>query len=150
MDRGVAEYAQSFLARAGPLTQTPAPLHMKAFLTLLATFVMLASTTFAADGPIRHVVAFKFKSGADPEKIKNVEKEFAELKKHISLIQTLEYGNNVSPEDHAHGYTHLWIATFKTAADRDAYLVHPEHLKFVKLLPEVLDEAFVFDFVPKE
>jgi hypothetical protein len=123
---------------------------MKVFLTLLAAFAMLASTTFAADGPIRHVVSFKFKSGADPLKVKDVETAFAALKKQISLIQTLEYGNNSSPEDHAHGYTHMWIATFKNAADRDAYLIHPEHLKFVKMLPEVLDEAFVFDFVPKE
>ena len=123
---------------------------MKAFLTLLAAVTMLASTSFAADGPIRHVVAFKFKSGADPAKIKGVEAEFAGLKKKINLIQTLEYGTNSSPEDRAHGYTHMWIVTFKNAADRDAYIVHPEHKAFVKLLPEVLDEAFVFDFVPKE
>lgn len=123
---------------------------MKAFLTLLAAFVMLASTTFAADGPIRHVVAFKFKSGADLAKIKGVETAFAALKQKISQIQSLESGINSSPEDHAHGYTHLWIATFKNAADRDAYLVHPEHKAFAATLKDVLDEVFVFDFAPKE
>lgn len=123
---------------------------MKALLTLLAAFLMLASTTFAADGPIRHVVAFKFKSGADPAKVKGVEAGFAALKGKINLIQSLEWGNNSSPEDRAHGYTHLWVVTFKTAADRDAYIVHPEHKAFVSTLQEVLDEAFVFDFVPKE
>ncbi len=123
---------------------------MKAFLTLLAAFAMLASTTFAADGPIRHVVAFKFKSGADPAKIQGVETAFAALKQKISLIQSLESGTNSSPEDHAHGYTHMWIATFKNAADRDAYLVHPEHKAFAATLKDVIDEVFVFDFVPKE
>jgi len=28
--------------------------------------------------------------------------------------------------------------------------VHPEHKAFVTLLKDVLDEAFVFDFIPKE
>lgn len=138
------------LAPPAPFPHTSAFPHMKAFLTLLAALAMLASTTFAADGPVRHVVAFKFKSGADPAKIKSVEAGFAALKQKISLIQSLEYGTNSSPEDRAHGYTHLWIVTFKTAADRDAYIVHPEHKAFVGTLQDVLDEAFVFDFVPKE
>jgi hypothetical protein len=123
---------------------------MKALFALLAAFAMLASTTFAADGPVRHVVSFKFKSGADPARIKAVEAGFAALKQKISIIQSLESGINSSPEDRAHGYTHMWIVTFKNAADRDAYIVHPEHKAFVTLLPDVLDEVFVFDFVPKE
>ena len=123
---------------------------MKTLLTLLAALAMFTSASLAADGPIRHVVAFKFKSGADPAAIKGIEAGFAALKGKINLIQKLESGNNTSPEDHAHGYTHMWIVTFKNAADRDAYLVHPEHKAFVATLKDVLDEAFVFDFVPSE
>jgi hypothetical protein len=123
---------------------------MKTLLLLLSAFAMFTAATLAADGPVRHVVAFKFKSGADPAKIKAVEAGFADLKNKINLIQKLEIGTNTSPEDHAHGYTHMWIASFKNNADRDAYLVHPDHKAFVTLLKDVLDEAFVFDFIPKE
>lgn len=122
---------------------------MKLLLPLFAALAMIAAPVLAADGPIRHVVSFKFKSGADPVKVKGVESGFAALKGKIPLIQQLEYGQNNSPEDRAHGYTHLWIVTFKNAADRDAYIVHPEHKAFVATLGEVLDEAFVFDFVPQ-
>jgi hypothetical protein len=121
---------------------------MKTFLAL-ALAMLLTAAAQAADGPIRHVVSFKFKSGADAGKIKEVEANFAALKGKIPLIQQLEYGQNSSPEDRAHGYTHLWIVTFKNAADRDAYIVHPDHKAFVATLGEVLDEAFVFDFVPQ-
>jgi hypothetical protein len=122
---------------------------MKLLLTLFAALAMVTASTFAADGPIRHVVSFKFKGNADPAKVKQVDADFAALKGKIPLIQQLEYGQNSSPEDRAHGYTHMWIVTFKNAADRDAYIVHPEHKAFVATLGEVLDEAFVFDFVPQ-
>ena len=47
---------------------------------------------------VKHVVAFKFKGGADPEKIHQVEVAFAALKSSIPQIQSLEWGTNVSPE----------------------------------------------------
>jgi Stress responsive A/B Barrel Domain len=36
--------------------------------------------------------------------------------------------------------------TFKTAEDRDAYLVHPAHKEFVKLVGPIVDDVFVIDF----
>lgn len=120
---------------------------------LLATFAalaMLTASTLAADGPIRHVVHFKFKSNADQAQVQKVVEEFAALRKKISVVQSLEYGTNVSPEGLDKGFTHCWIATFKNAADRDAYLVHPDHKAFVAVLKPVLDEAVVVDFVVKE
>ena len=35
-------------------------------------------------------------------------------------------------------------------ADRDAYLVHPDHKAFGVVLKDVIDDVFVLDFVPKE
>lgn len=121
-------------------------------LLLLFLFAAVAAVTVpaqAADGPIKHVVSFKFKAGADPAKIKHVEEAFAALKGKIPVIQSLEWGTNVSPEKHDHGYTHIWIVTFKNAADRDAYLVHPDHKAFAGALKDVIDEVFVIDFVPQ-
>ena len=99
---------------------------------------------------IQHVVSFKFKSTAKPEDIKKVESAFAELKKKIPQIQALEWGTNISPEKLNQGFTHCWILTFSSAADRDAYLVHPDHKEFGKNLGPVLEDVLVIDFVARE
>ena len=96
------------------------------------------------------MVSFKFKSDASPEAIRKVEEAFAALKQKVPVIQQLEWGTNISPEKHSHDYTHLWIVTFKNAADRDAYLVHPAHKEFADGLKGLIDEVFVIDFIPKE
>ncbi|MCE9612322.1 MAG: Dabb family protein [Chthoniobacter sp.] len=119
---------------------------MKILSILLAT-ALLAVSALAADGPIRHVVHFKFKADADKAQVAKVVTEFAALKGKIPVVEALEYGTNVSPEKHDKGFTHCWIATFKNAADRDAYLVHPDHQAFVALLKPVLEDALVIDFV---
>jgi Stress responsive A/B Barrel Domain len=113
----------------------------------ILTLAMLSLTVLAADGPIRHVVHFKFKVDADKALVAKVVTEFAALKGKISAVEALEYGTNVSPEKHDKGFTHCWIATFKNAAARDAYLIHPDHQAFVALLKPVLEDALVIDFV---
>jgi hypothetical protein len=99
---------------------------------------------------IQHVVSFKFKSSAKPEDITKVETAFADLKKKIPQIKALEWGTNISPEKLNKGFTHCWILTFASAADRDAYLVHPDHKEFGKNLGTVLEDVFVIDFVTRE
>ncbi len=122
---------------------------MKALLTLL-TIAMITVSAIAADGPIRHVVHFKFKKEATPEQVEKITEEFAALKKKIDVVDSLEWGTNSSPEGFDKGFTHCWIVSFKTAKDRDAYLVHPAHKAFVELLLPILDEAIVVDFVPQK
>jgi len=122
---------------------------MKSFLTL-ALIAMLSTAALAADGPIKHVVSFKFKPDASAEAIHQVEADFAALKGKIPVVQSLEWGTNVSPEKHDKGFTHCWIATFKNAADRDAYLVDPAHKAFAGSLKGIIDDVFVIDFVPHE
>ena len=122
---------------------------MKPFLTF-AVIAMLTSAALAADAPITHVVSFKFKADASPEAIHQVEVAFAALKGKIPVVQSLEWGTNVSPEKHDKGFTHCWIVTFKNAADRDAYLVHPDHKAFAGSLKGIIDDVFVVDFVPHE
>ena len=76
---------------------------MKNILAALALFTM---TTIAADGPVYHVVHFKFKADATAEQIKKVETEFAALKTKIKEIETFEWGTDVSPEKLGDGFTH--------------------------------------------
>ena len=125
----------------------------------LAALVAVACTTGAASGQepapkkgrhlgqVRHVVLFKFKDGTSAEDIKKVEDAFRELPKKIPQIHRLEWGTNMSPENINQGFTHCFLLTFKTAADRDAYLPHPAHKEFGKILRPYLDKVLVVDFV---
>jgi hypothetical protein len=97
-------------------------------------------------GKLLHVVSFKFKESATKEQIKQVEDAFTGLKKKIKEIKEYQWGTNVSPEKHDKGFTHGFILRFDTAKDRDAYLVHPDHKEFGKLVGPVLADVFVIDF----
>jgi len=129
---------------------------MKKLLIALATLVPLlamadhhkeAKKETAA--PYRHVVCFKFKEDASPEQIKKIEAGFAALESKIDTITDLEWGTNVSPENHAQGYTHCFIVSFKDKAGLEVYLPHEAHKAFVELLLPSLDKVFVIDFVAK-
>ena len=123
---------------------------------LLAMVGVAASISSAASpakengGVMYHVVSLKFKDTATPEQIKAVEQAFGDLKGKIAEIKTLAWGTNVSPEKHDKGFTHCFVLTFANAKDRDAYLIHPEHKAFGKVLGPVMADVFVVDFVAKE
>lgn len=131
------------------LQPSPFILPMKLLTSLLA-IAMLTASSLAADGPVRHVVHFKFKADADKAQIAKVVEEFAALKKKIAVVESLEWGTDVSPEGLGKGYTHVWFLSFKNAADRDAYLVHPDHKAFVTILKPVLEDALVVDYIPQK
>jgi hypothetical protein len=121
-------------------------------LILAAALTCVMSSQNQADSPtpaprlLRHVVLFRFKADATPDQIRKVEQGFAALPGRIREIQDFEWGTNNSPEGLDRGYTHCFLLTFKTEADRQTYLDHPEHRKFVEVLLPVLDEPHVLDY----
>ncbi len=119
-------------------------------LLALAAIALFTMSTIAADGPVFHIVHFKFKADATPAQIAQVEKDFAALKAKIEIVQSLEWGTDVSPEKLSDGFTHCWVLTFKNEKDRDAYIVHPAHKAFVATLGAVLEKPLVVDFIPKK
>jgi hypothetical protein len=96
-----------------------------------------------------HVVAFKFKADATPAQIKQVEDAFRALPGKISAIQAFDWGTNNSPEKLDKGFTHGFLLTFGSEADRDVYLKHPEHDAFVKIAKPLLEDVFVIDYWAK-
>jgi hypothetical protein len=123
---------------------------MKIFGVILAVLLVsavLASAQAAAQ--LRHVVCFKFKSGAAPADIQKVAQALAALKGKIPQVAALEWGTNVSKEQRDKGFTHCFVLTFKTETDRDAYIEHPEHKAFVKLVGPVVEDVFVIDYWAK-
>jgi hypothetical protein len=123
------------------------PLRTLPVMKFLLVFAMLI-TTALADGPVRHVVNFKFKKDATPEQIERVIEAFAELTNKISVIDSFEWGTNSSPEGLDKGFTHCWIIGFRTERDRDYYLSHPDHTAFATLVKPLLADVQVVDFVP--
>lgn len=124
---------------------------MRTIIAILAACVVAAmATTASAAEKLQHVVCFKFKSTASAQDIKKVETAFQALKQKIPLIVALEWGTNVSKEKKDKGFTHCFVLTFKNEQDRDAYIVHPEHKAFGKIVGPLLDDVFVIDFTAKD
>jgi len=101
-------------------------------------------------GKVRHVVLFKFKEGTTAQQQKMVEDGFRELPTKIHEVVDFEWGTNISPENLAQGFTHCFLVTFNDVKGRDAYLPHPAHQAFVKVLKPYLDKALVIDFVARD
>lgn len=125
--------------------------YLSVFALLALAVVAMNTRSFADDAAkpekvLRHVVCFKFKEDAKPSDKKKVEEAFAALPGKIEQISDFEWGTNNSPEMLDQGYTHCFLVTFKTEADREAYLPHPAHKEFVEILLPHLEEAFVIDY----
>ncbi len=95
---------------------------------------------------LRHVVLFAFKETASAEDVDAVVADFATLPQAIPGIVSYEWGTNVSPEGLNDGFTHCFTLTFARAEDRDAYLVHPAHERFVGTLGKSLARSLVVDY----
>ena len=94
---------------------------------------------------LRHVVLLAFKDGTTPEQVKAIVDAFCDLPCKIDVIAGFEWGTDVSPERKSEGFTHCFLLTFRSAADRDAYLVHPAHKEFGGALRPHLGKVLVVD-----
>lgn len=124
----------------------------KLFLLILIT-ITAHTMTNAQQNPqqplLRHVVMFGWKDGTDTDQINKIVAAFKELPSKISLIKSFEWGTNNSPEGLNQGLTHCFFVTFSSEADRDAYLVHPAHKEFGRLLKPAPDKITVLDYWAK-
>ena len=112
-------------------------------LTLFAFGTMAQTPT---NKVLRHVVLFKFKDGTTSDQAKLVEDTFRKLPSKIKEIKGFEWGTNNSPEGLAQGFTHCFLLTFNSEADRAVYLPHPDHKAFGKVLGPYLDKVLVVDY----
>jgi hypothetical protein len=99
-----------------------------------------------ASATLRHVVLFAFKDEASAEQVQAIVDGFRALPGAISGITAYEWGTNVSPEGLNDGFTHCFTLSFASAQDRDTYLDHPEHQRFVGTLGASLARSLVLDY----
>lgn len=125
---------------------------MKILFTSLLFFALtlsgaVAQSTKKMNKPVlQHVVLFKFKPETTKEKVDEIVAAFNALPSKIKEIKGFQWGTNNSPEGHDKGLTHAFILTFDNEKDRDAYLPHPAHKEFGKIVGPWLADVTVVDF----
>jgi hypothetical protein len=112
--------------------------------------ILITSALSKESKMLRHVVLFKFKDSATPAQVQEVEDAFKALPSKIKEIKGFEWGTNNSPEHLNQGLTHCFFLSFESEKDRDAYLPHPAHKEFGKLLGPYLDKVVVVDYWAKD
>lgn len=151
--RGGSGWFRTFLIdRAPPFAKG---FRMKRFFLIAASsFAMLLFTGSPAlaeeSSPFRHFVSFQFKDGTTEEKKTEIVNAFMALKSKIDTITDLEWGGTENIEPLNDGFTHSFLVSFKNKASLEAYLPHPAHEEFVKLLKPHLEKVYVFDYTAKK
>jgi len=98
---------------------------------------------------LRHVVLFKFTEDTTASDIRRIENAFSALPSRIDAIYDFEWGTDVSVEDRQKGFTHCFVVTFHSEADRARYIPHPAHQEFGELVGPHLDDVLVVDYWAK-
>jgi hypothetical protein len=100
---------------------------------------------------VRHVLVAKLSREMNPETFEAFIREFRGLSTKIEGILTFEYGANNSPEGLDQDMTHVITLTFRDARARDAYLIHPEHVRFAQWMGglHILESLLVVDYTPQ-
>ncbi len=95
---------------------------------------------------LRHVVMFGFRETASHAEIDEIIRRLVALKDLVPGIESLEWGENNSPEGKANGLSHCFLLTFASEAARDAYLPHPDHAAFSSFARPWIDRVTVIDY----
>ena len=127
-----------------------ANMQWRCFLVLVLWFfgssIFMTAYADAAEKVLRHVVMYKFKDNLPPAQLQEVIDAFAGLPKKVNTIIGFEHGTNVSKEGKSEGFTHAFVVTFNNEADLAAYLVHPAHDEYVKVVRDRREKVIVFDY----
>jgi hypothetical protein len=97
---------------------------------------------------LRHVVMFGWKPDTPAEKIGAIEDAFRALPAKIPQIAAFEWGTDVSVQGFSRGFTHCFVVSCASEADRDAYQVHPDHQAFLALSRPHVEQLLTFDYFP--
>ncbi len=99
---------------------------------------------------VTHMVILRVKRDVPRAKVDEVFGAIGALRSKIPGIVSFAWGPYSSSEGLNRGFTHGFCMTFRGAAERNAYLPHPEHEKVKGLVLEILDGgldgALAFDF----
>lgn len=99
---------------------------------------------------LRHVVCFQFKKEVSQERRSQAIEDFLDLKNQIPEIKKFEGGEDISVEGLSKGFTHCYVLTFESEADRDIYIPHPSHIQLAEKNKPLMSDLIVIDFWGEE
>lgn len=99
---------------------------------------------------LRHVVLFRWKPETPPEMIAEIEAALGALPAKIPQITDYEWGTDVSVQGLSQGFTHCFVVSFRSEADRDSYATHPDHMAFLALSKPHRDVVMTFDYFARD
>ncbi len=95
---------------------------------------------------LRHIVMVKFKDSIEISVASKKLKAMLENLEHsIDSLVNIEAGINMSTKPSAHDI--VLTADFEDIRGLDSYRVHPEHIKVLDYLKEVMEKVAVVDYV---
>ena len=100
---------------------------------------------------LRHIVLLQFAESTTRETINEIFAGFGALVAKLPGAIRVTSGPNVSPEPLDKGFRHGFVMDFESAAARDAYLAHHEHVSFAEgtVIPALTagrESIVVFDY----
>jgi antibiotic biosynthesis monooxygenase (ABM) superfamily enzyme len=94
---------------------------------------------------VKHIVLFKFKDEDKKENIEKAKKMLERLLDTIPYLENIEVGVNFSNEDRAMDLS--IITSFDSIESLNEYATHPEHLKVVDFIKNVVEYSKVSDYI---
>jgi len=91
-----------------------------------------------------HIVMFQFKDENKAANLIHAKKMLENLIGTVPTLRSMDVGMNFSDEARAMDLS--IITTFEDRAGLEAYAVHPEHLKVVDFIKEVVEYSKVVDY----
>jgi len=91
-----------------------------------------------------HIVMFKFKEENKQANLIQAKQMLEELIGAVPTLRSMDVGLNFAKEDRAMDMS--IITTFESRAGLEAYAVHPEHLKVVDFIKQVVEYSKVVDY----
>ena len=93
---------------------------------------------------VKHIVMFKFKDENKENNILKAKKILNKLEDLVPTLLSIEVGIDFSKEDRAMDLS--IITTFNNKSDLNEYAIHPEHIKVVNFIKEVIVQSKVVDY----
>jgi hypothetical protein len=91
-----------------------------------------------------HIVMFKFKEENRQANLIQAKQMLEALMGAVPTLRSMDVGLNFAKEDRAMDLS--IITTFESKAGLEAYAVHPEHLKVVAFIKQVVEYSKVVDY----
>ncbi|SFV54230.1 Stress responsive alpha-beta barrel domain protein Dabb [hydrothermal vent metagenome] len=94
---------------------------------------------------IVHIVMFKFKDGNKKANMIQAKQMLENLMGAVPGLRSMDVGINFSEEERAMDLS--IITSFESKENLNAYAIHPEHLKVIDFIRQVVEYSKVVDYV---